>query len=154
MRKLTVLICVVIAGGCQDSTLDRAAEKKDQAEAEKAKQKNKRSLLNPKMTQEIGKFVPAEGRKVSDSKGKYTNPITGPLEMYGPMLEKISKMHIHQAVEMFRAQHGRYPEDYDEFMEKIIKPNGSQIRLPKLPGNLEYQYDQDAHKLVVVEKKE
>lgn len=108
------------------------------------------SLSNPKFTDKIGKFDPNAGREVSDSKGKYSNPITGALEMYGPTLEKISKMHIDQAVRLFEAENGRYPRDYDEFMEKIIKRNN--IKLPVLPRQMEYQYDEENHKLVVVKK--
>ncbi len=111
--------------------------------------KEKQSILKQK-TQKIGKYDPAAGRKVSDSKVRASNPITGPLEAYGPMVEQISKTHIDHGVALYHAEHGRYPT-YDEFMSQVIqvgKPNG--IQLPMLPGKMEYQYDEETHKLVVV----
>jgi hypothetical protein len=71
------------------------------------------------------------------------------LSAYGPMLEKISTSYIEAALNLFKANEDRYPNDYDEFMEKIIKDN--RIQLPVLPGGKRYQYDVENHKLVVVD---
>lgn len=144
MRLAAFFSVSLVLAGCAEVTVDSADGDQPQAE-------QKHSLTNPKMTDKIGKFDPDEGRKVSDSKGTYSNPITGALEVYGPTLERISKMHIEHAVRLYHAEHGEYPKDYDEFMNRIIKPNN--IKLPVLPGGLEYQYDEQNHKLVVVEKK-
>ena len=57
-------------------------------------------------------------------------------------------MGIDHAVRIFHATEGRYPKDYDEFMQKVIKANN--INLPVLPGGAKYQYDVENHKLVVV----
>ena len=103
-----------------------------------------------KKTQEIGKFDPNADQKISDSKVKVDDPVLGSLQAYGPMLEQISKTHIDHAVRLFHALEGRYPRDYDEFMTEIIKKND--IELPVLPGKLTYEYDEENHKLVVVEK--
>lgn len=103
-----------------------------------------------KTTQDIGKFDPAAKAKVSDSAVRATDPVTAPLSAYGPMLEQISKTHIEHALRLYEATNGRYPKDYDEFMQEIIKANN--IKLPVLPGNMMYQYDEKEHKLVVVEK--
>ena len=114
--------------------------------------KQKQSILKQK-TQKIGKYDPAAGRKVSDSKVRASNPITGPLEAYGPMIEQISKTHIDHGIALYHAEHGRYPT-YDEFMTQVIqvgKPGG--IQLPMLPGKMEYQFDEENHKLVVVHPK-
>lgn len=150
MRCLTLFAGVCLLVGCADEpiVLDDGQEQAD-AEGE-AKEGGKISLSNPKMTDKIGKFDPTAGRKVSNSKGTYSNPLTGALEMYGPTVERLSKMGIDRAVGLFHAEHGRYPKDYDEFMSRIIKANN--IKLPVLPGQLEYQYDEENHKLVVVEK--
>ena len=102
-----------------------------------------------KKTQDIGEFDPKAGAKVSDSKIAATDMITAPVSAYGPMLEKISKSHIEHAVRLFEATEGRYPKDYDEFFEKIIKANN--IQLPVLPGGKKYQYDVENHLLVVVD---
>lgn len=102
-----------------------------------------------KKTQDIGEFDPNAGAAVSDSKVRVTNPITGPLEAYGPMVEQLMKTHIAHALNLFNATEGRYPESYDEFMEKIIKANN--IQLPVLPGGKKYQYDVANHQLVVID---
>lgn len=145
MRILIPALCLVSVLGCAEPTVP------DDAPADPGQQE-KISLGNPKLTDKIGKFDPDEGRNVSDSKGTYSNPITGPLEMYGPMLERISKLKIEHAVRLYHAEHGEYPQNYDEFMTRIVKAN--RIKLPVLPGGLEYQYDEQNHKLVVVEKKQ
>ncbi len=43
----------------------------------------------------------------------------------------------------------RYPKDFDEFMNEIIKPNN--IALPRLPHYQEYGYDANEHKLIILE---
>ena len=115
---------------------------------EEQTKKSDKSIIGKK-TQDIGNFDPKADNKVSDSKVEITNPITGGLEAYGPMLEQISKTHIQQAVDLYHAENGGYPKDYNEFMEKVIKPNN--IKLPVLPGTKKYQYDVENHKLVVVD---
>lgn len=99
-------------------------------------------------TQDIGKFDPTAKQEVSDSKVRVTDPVTGPLQAYGPMVEQISKVEIDHAVNLFNASEGRYPKDYDEFMTRIIKENN--IKLPVLPYGNKYQYDEKAHALVVI----
>jgi len=71
---------------------------------------------------------------------------------YGFAVSEISKGQIKQAVEMYRASNGSYPKDFDEFMNKVIKPN--RIELPVLPGGRQYQYDVEKHELIVVEKEQ
>lgn len=108
----------------------------------------KESILGKK-TQDIGKFDPKAGKAVSDSKVRATNPVTAPLEAYGPMVEQISKAEIEHAVKLFQAMNGRYPKDHDEFMREVIKKN--RIQLPVLPGDKRYEYDVQNHELVVVD---
>ncbi|MCC7421676.1 MAG: hypothetical protein IT428_15445 [Planctomycetaceae bacterium] len=100
-----------------------------------------------KTTQDIAKFDPAAGRKVSDSKVNATDPVFGPLQAVGPIIEQVSKVTIAGAVNNFYALEGRWP-NYDEFMTQIIKQNN--IQLPVLPARMEYQYDEARHELVVV----
>ena len=115
--------------------------------AEKPKQKTKKSVFQ-RTTQDIGKFDPNAGYTVSDSKINATNPITGPLEAYGPMVEKASKLGIDYNLSLYNAEHGRYP-NYEEFMTDIVKKYN--IRLKVLPGGNKYMYDEANHRLVVVE---
>ncbi len=102
-----------------------------------------------KKTQDIGQFDPNKPNQVvSDQKIRATDPITGPLSAYGPMVEKVSIESVNYAIELFNASEGRYPKDHEEFMEKIIKANN--IQLPVLPHKGRYQYDAANHTLVVV----
>lgn len=106
------------------------------------------SPLN-KTTDKIGEFDPNAGKEVVKPDVKMTNPITGPLEAYGPLVQQVAALGIDHAVNLFYATEGRYPNSYDEFMTRIIKENN--IRLPQMPAGLEYQYDVENHKLVVIQ---
>ena len=101
-----------------------------------------------KTTDKIGEFDPNAGKEVVKPDVKITNPITGPLEAYGPLVQQVAALGIDHAINLFYATEGRYPNSYDEFMTRIIKENN--MRLPVIPGGLEYQYDVENHKLVVI----
>ncbi len=135
-----------ITGGLSVALLVFAAGCMESLEKQTAKSPN---TIIGKTTQNIGEFDPNAGAKVSDSKVEITNPVTGPLEAYGPMVERIAKLQIEPAVNLFHATEGRYPASLDEFMDLIIKPNN--IRLPVLPGGKQYQYDVANHALVVID---
>lgn len=135
MKRVAGLLLLLSAVGCMESL-------------EKQTQKDPNSIIG-KTTQNIGEFKPEAGAQVSDSKIRATDPITAPVSAYGPMLEQISKTHIAHALNLYQAEHGKYPETLEEFMDKIIKPNN--IKLPVLPGGKQYQYDVANHQLVVVD---
>lgn len=101
-----------------------------------------------KTTDDIGKFDPNARQEVSNQKIQATDPITAPLAAYSPMMEKVSMIQIDSAVNLFYGTEGRYPKDYDEFMEKIVKANN--IKLPVLPYGGKYKYDEVNHVLMVV----
>ena len=74
--------------------------------------------------------------------------VTTPVSTYFYAQEKtVFDMQIPQALNLFQASEGRYPESEEEFMQKIIKAN--QIVLPKLPEGDEYVYDVPSHTLMV-----
>ncbi|MCA9057317.1 MAG: hypothetical protein KDA85_02410 [Planctomycetaceae bacterium] len=104
----------------------------------------------PKMTDKIGEFDPNAGATEVNNEIHISNPITGPLEAYEPMKRKLAGLGIDHAVNLFYALEGRYPKDFQEFKQRIIDEN--QMRLPQLPDTMEYQYDVDNHKLVIVMK--
>ena len=106
------------------------------------------SAPKQKTTDKIGEFDPNAGNEVVKPDVKMTNPITGPLEAYHPTVQKIAALGIEHAVNLFNASEGRYPNSYDEFMTRIIKENN--IHLPVLQPGLEYQYDVENHKLLVI----
>jgi len=103
-----------------------------------------------KTTQKIEKFDPkAANQKVSDQKFEYTDPISGPMNAYGPALERsfLPLINDHY-IRAFEAIEGRFPKDYNEFMEKIIRAND--LKLPVLPGGRKWVYDEKEHQLKVV----
>ena len=76
-----------------------------------------------------------------------SDPVTGPLMAYGPILESASILVIKEDIILFEVQNGHYPT-YEEFMEQIIRQNNRQ--LPVLPFKGKYMYDEAKHELVVV----
>ncbi len=136
MKYLTIAILMLAAAGCGMKPLDEQTKKSPD------------SIIGKKTTA-VGVYDPNAGAKVSDSKIQATDMVTSGTSSYGPMLERISKSHIEHAVNLFHANEDRYPKDYQEFMDRIIKEN--KIELPVLPGGKQYQYDVENHKLVVVD---
>lgn len=132
LLSISMLAATVAFPGCTDT---------EQPPREKAS-------LKLKTTDKVGEFNPAAGQEVVKPDVKMTNPITGPLEAYQPIVQKLATLGIDHAVGLFQAEEGRYPNSHDEFMTRIIKQNN--IQLPVLPSGLEYQYDLDNHKLVIV----
>lgn len=73
-------------------------------------------------------------------------------EAYRTSVGKLSIIAVDQKMNFFQAENDRKPNDYKEFMDRIIepgKPDG--IMLPMLPYYQEYAYDPDAKALVVIE---
>ena len=109
------------------------------------------SAPKPKTTDKIGEFDPNADNKVVKPDVHITNPITGPLEAFHPVMQQIATIGIEHAVNLFNASEGRYPNSHEEFMTRIVKENN--MRLPVLQPGMEYQYDVENHKLVVIKKK-
>ena len=102
--------------------------------------------LRVRTTNDIGEF--RGNSPVVQPDVNISNPITGPLEAYEPITQQLAQLGIEHAVQMFHAMKGRYPKNYDEFMQRVIRTN--QIRLPKPGRGFRYEYDVDNHKLVIV----
>ena len=136
LSHTALLFSLVIAAGCIESKPRPADD-------------NSGKGIFGKKTQDVGEFDKNKANQVvSDQKIHATDPITGPLSAYGPMVESISKTQITSALELFKATEDRYPKDHEEFIEKIIKANN--IQLPVLPYKGKYQYDVEKHELVIV----
>ena len=102
-------------------------------------------------TQDI-KEAPAEppkGAHVASQKIVARDPITLQGNAYVSMIGKISIGQIDYAMKLYQGENDRYPKDYKEFMEEIIKKNN--ISLPALPDYQEYNYDAANHKLIILE---
>ena len=48
---------------------------------------------------------------------------------YGYAVAQTSKLKIKHAIDLYQAETGKYPKDYDEFMDKIIKRGGIELCL-------------------------
>jgi ribosomal protein S16 len=113
-------------------------------------QEPKRNIVGT-MTSEIGEFDPNQNKEANleiDASRPLHAMTAG---AYQNILGQAAKIKITQAVALFNAEHGRYPKDYEEFMEKVIRQN--QIELPVLSTKHKYQYDVENHELIVVEVK-
>jgi hypothetical protein len=138
-----LLCAAVFAGGCIDSSTKPMAEEKKPAKAE-----NSGEGIFHKTTQEVGKFDPnAAHQVVSNQKINATDPITGPLAAYGPILESFSIVALKSQIDGFNVIEGHYPT-YEEFIERIINENN--VQLPVLPYKGKYMYDEAKHELVIV----
>ncbi len=102
----------------------------------------------PPKPAEIGEFDQKAGKEVVTLDAKVTNPITGPLEILKKARVELPMLAIEHALNIFNANEGRFPKSHDEFMTQVIAANN--IRLPVLPSGLDYQYDVDGHRLVIV----
>jgi hypothetical protein len=74
-------------------------------------------------------------------------PIVG--NAYVAIIGRTSVLNIQHAMDLYKAANDRYPKDYDEFMTEIIKANN--IALPQLPPYQAYAYDEQEHKLILIE---
>ena len=133
MRIFFPMILCVLAG-CSDSLVSTDP--------------SRNKPLRPKVTDDIGEFK--GDKQVVMPEVKITNPVTGPLEAYNPLKQRIAALSLDHAINMFHALEGRYPKDYDEFMQRVIKEN--KIQLPEPAKGLCYEYDVENHKLLIVKE--
>lgn len=81
------------------------------------------------------------------------DPLFGGGKVYNSLTGTISAMAVTQALEMYKARNDdKYPVGFQGFMDEIIKvgkPDG--IQLPMRPIFQDYGYDEENHKLVVLE---
>ena len=143
-----VLACFALASGCSEPI-----QLGDKPPAPAAPAEPKDTFIVGKRTQEIGKLDRAaltkQGAVVASQKITAKDPITLQGNAYVTMIGKIAIDQMDYAVRLFQAENGRFPKDYNEFMDEVIKKNN--IALPKLPFYQEYQYDEANHRLVVIE---
>lgn len=126
--------------GCKDPNSD-------------GKSANQKPKLLDRKTSDIGEFDPDGAAREADLTIDTSRPLhaitVGPVKN---ILGRAAQLQITQAVNLFNAEHDRYPRDHAEFIERIVKPNN--ISLPVLPGKLVYQYDVENHELKIVEGNE
>ena len=103
--------------------------------------------------------APFEAKKAGVGVGKSTQAlekhgttgdvVAGPAKVLFRTKEKIVfEIQIPQALNLYKAEHGKGPQSHEEFMEKIIRAN--RIRLPKLPPGQRYEFNVEKQELWVV----
>lgn len=105
-----------------------------------------------KRTQDIRNARPElekKGAQVATTKITAKDYITLQGNAYVSIIGQTSILSIQHAMDLYHATNDRYPKDYDEFMNEIIKAN--QIALPQLPHYQKYGYDEKEHKLIILE---
>lgn len=105
--------------------------------------KRTQDIRNAKTELQPGKAQVASTRIVAK------DPFTLQGNAYVSIVGRSSMLNMQHAIDLFHAENDRYPKDYNEFMEVIIKANN--IALPKLPYYQEYAYDEKEHKLIIIE---
>ena len=148
LPSLCVLTLALVASGCEEP---KYVDGKPVTKAVPPPPKD--NFIVGKRTQDIGKFdrteVTKQGGVVATQKITAKDPITLQGNAYVTMIGSISIGQMDQAVRLFQAENDRFPKDYQEFMDEIIKKNN--IALPKLPFYQEYKYDEVNHKLLIIE---
>jgi hypothetical protein len=158
VRKLVISTLLVVgAVGCDSSTnsggggasmgemaaaLDaqRAAEKKEQqrldAERKAEEARAAAAAAARPQIEVVTSHSPKKGRSLEG--GGYLSVVAG-TRFWAE--HQIILDNITYAMKLYQAEHGRFPKDQEEFMNKIIEPNLPATRLPELPEGWEYYYD-------------
>jgi hypothetical protein len=164
---LIVVVCAVVAPGCEEETrnvgkrpeskaLDQTGVSLGDDEATRpqsyAKQPAKQSGsiigqrttdIRPMSELKQGSAQPASPKIVAK------DPISIQGNAYVSIVGQTAINNMKHAVDLFHAENDRYPKDYDEFMSAIVRPHG--ISLPQLPPYQKYAYDENEHKLIIME---
>ena len=147
---LTVLCGLVFSVGCEEEQ-NVGSKPNGQAKA-KSPTPPKPEFIVGKRTQEIKNAaveIKKEGATVATTKITAKDPITLPGNAYVTIIGQTSILNMQHAMDLYHAENDRYPKNYDEFMNEIIKANN--IALPQLPYYQKYGYDEKEHKLVILE---
>jgi hypothetical protein len=89
------------------------------------------------------------GAQVASTRIVAKDPITLQGNAYVSSIGRLAQLQIEDALNKYHALNDRYPKDYNEFMNEIIKANN--IALPVLPRYQDYGYDEKEHKLIILE---
>jgi hypothetical protein len=172
LTGLGVAACALLAAGCEEERPEASARPQSRAAdvvgvdlgdqggaasrprpqpAAKPLPSKKDQFIVGKRTQNVENANAAlrTGQaKVGSTRIVARDPITLPGNAYAAIIGQTSMLNIQHALDLYNADNGRYPKDYNEFME-VIKANS--IALPQLPHYQEYGYDEKEHKLIILE---
>ncbi len=147
---LALLPVLVLSTGCEEER-NVSSKPKAQARSQTSTPKKPEFIVG-RRTQEIknaASEVQKGGANVVTPKITAKDYITLQGNAYVSIIGQTSIFEIKHAMDIYHAQNDRYPKDYDEFMNEIIKANS--IRLPVLPDYQKYGYDEKNHQLVILE---
>lgn len=88
--------------------------------------------------------VGAKGRSLDEHSGVI---VTAAKAFFSVRERAVFDIQIPQAVQLYKATHGRGPQSHDDFMTQIVEAN--QIQLPELHGDHRYVYDPQTEQLMV-----
>ncbi|WP_250846829.1 hypothetical protein [Aquisphaera insulae] len=146
-------VALIAAAGCQEdgNVEQKAPAPKAGAAAPAPAKKPEPEFIVGKRTQVIKNAgVELEkGAKEATTKITAKDPITLQGNAYVTAIGRTSILNIQHAMDLYHAENDKYPKDYQEFMDVIIKANN--IALPKLPVYQDYGYDEKEHKLIILE---
>jgi hypothetical protein len=120
--------------------------------AKPAEEVKPREILNKRTTdiRDAQKEMKTGGAREAGPRPIAKDPITLSGNVYVSAIGQTAIGQIKHSMDLYHANNdGKYPETYQEFMDKIIKENG--IALPTLPYYQEYGYDAKEHKLIILE---
>ncbi|HEV3167758.1 MAG TPA: hypothetical protein VGZ22_27385 [Isosphaeraceae bacterium] len=145
-RKLCLwllpLAALLVAPGC------------DEEPAPSKPQIKTRGILR-QTTQDVRPAAPEiqqGGAREAPTKITVKDPITMPGHVYVMAVNKLTASQVHEALELYRGEHGDYPKNHQEFMDEVLKKGKPDaMRLPTLPYYQEYGYDEVNHKLIILE---
>ena len=147
---LTIVFALVLSAGCEEER--NVGDKPNGQPKAKSSTPTKPEFIVGRRTQEI-KNAATELKKggaiVATTKITAKDPITLPGNAYVTIIGQTSILNMQHAMDLYHAENDRYPKNYDEFMNEIIKANN--IALPRLPYYQKYGYDEKEHKLVILE---
>ena len=133
LSMLALILSPVLFAGCEEEPRNVGAKPGSQAKG-KPGTPPKPEFIVGKRTQDIKNAdteLKKEGASVATTKITAKDPITLPGNAYVTIIGRTSILNIQHAIDLYHAENDRYPRNYDEFMNDIIKANN--IALPAAP---------------------
>ena len=91
--------------------------------------------------------VAKSGRRLDNP--DLVGPIVAPARAFFRTKERmVFDIQIPQALSLYKASNGKFPETHEDFMTQIVKAN--RIKLPELPAGHRYEFDPEQGQLMVV----
>ena len=91
--------------------------------------------------------VAAAGRSLDNETGVARVVVEPVKSLFAFKENAVFKIQIPQAMQLFKATEGNFPQSHEEFMTKIVRAN--KLRLPDLPAGHTYVYDPNRGELMV-----